>query len=98
MTVAKTAWLVGEACQQPVNRTLGAHRERSLLREQFELVEMSHQFIFRGPAHEVELDHLQGANGGLSPHPETDQEAGDDGQVDLDRDAVAAVGQQMTAT
>jgi hypothetical protein len=57
---------------------------------------MSHQFFFRGPAHEVELDHLQGANGRLAANPETDQQAGNDGQVDLDRDTIAAVGQQMT--
>src|ERR1022692_280876 len=57
---------------------------------------MRHQFFFRGPAHEVELDHLQGANGRLAANPETDQQAGNDGQVDLDRDTVAAVGQQMT--
>ena len=59
---------------------------------------MSQQFLFRGPVHEVELNHLQGANGWLPPYPETDEQTGDDGQVDLDRNAVLAVGQQMTAT
>ena len=59
---------------------------------------MSHQFLFRGPALEVELKHLQGANGWFPPHPETDEEAGNDGQIDLDRDTLWTVGQQMTAT
>src|ERR1700733_9891340 len=59
---------------------------------------MGRQFLFRGPAHEVELNHLQGANGRLAANPETDQQAGDDGQVDLNRHTVAAFGQQMTAT
>ena len=59
---------------------------------------MSHQFVFRGPAREVELNHLQGAKGWFPADPETDEQTGDDGQVDLDRDAVVAVGQQMTAT
>ena len=61
--------------------------------EWLELVEMSHQFVFRGPAYQVELNHLQSTNRGLPPHPETDQQTGDDGQVDLDLNAVAAVGQ-----
>ena len=58
---------------------------------------MSHQFVFRGPAHEVELDHLQRANRGFPAHPQADEQAGDDGQVDLDRDALMAVGQQVRA-
>ena len=37
---------------------LGAHREPGLLRERFYLVEMSHQFVFRSPTGEVELNHL----------------------------------------
>ena len=53
---------------------------------------MRHEFRFRGPASEVKLNHLQGAYGWLPPHPETDEEAGNDGQVDLDRDTVTAVG------
>ena len=52
---------------------------------------MSHQLFVRGPADEVELKHLQSANGWFPPGPETDQEAGDDGQVDLDGDAGTAV-------
>ena len=59
---------------------------------------MSHQFVFGGPADEVELDHLQRAAGWLPPRPETDKQAGDDGQVDLNGDAVAAVGEQVPAT
>ena len=59
---------------------------------------MSHQFLFGGPALEVELDHFQGPDGGLPPRPEADEQTGNDGQVDLDGDAVLAVGQQMTAT
>ena len=34
-------------------RPLGAHRERGLLRERFQLVEMSQEFVFRSPAGEV---------------------------------------------
>ena len=52
---------------------------------------MGHEFVFCGPAGEVELNHLQGANGWLTTHPETDEKTGDDSQVDLDLDAVGAV-------
>ena len=69
-----------------------------MLGERFKLLEMSHQFVFGSPAGEVELKHLQGANGWFPPHPETDEETGYDGQVDLNRDTVLAVGQQMTTT
>src|SRR5471030_3158225 len=59
---------------------------------------MSLQFVFRGPAHEVVLKHVKRASGGLAAGPESDQQARDDGQIDLDGDAVAVVGQQMAAT
>src|ERR1700730_5372712 len=60
----------------------GAHRERGLLRGRWELVEMSRQFRFAGPTLEVELDHLEGANAGFPSGPETEEQAGDDRQVD----------------
>jgi hypothetical protein len=63
-----------------------------LRRERFELVQISQQLIFRGPAGEVELQHLQCANGGFPPDPKTDQQTGDDAQVDLDRHAVGTIG------
>src|SRR5260370_36855049 len=98
VAAAKMALPVGVAMKQPGLRGLGAHREPGLLRERFKLVEMSHQFVFGSPAGEVELNHLQGANGWVPTHPKTDKEAGDDGQGDLNRNAALAFGQQMTAT
>src|SRR5579863_1159553 len=98
VAAAKMARWAGVAWARLGSRRLGAHRERGLLRERFELFEMSYQFVFRGPTGEVELNHLQSANGWFAPYPKTDEETGNDSQVDLDGDAVAAIGQQMTAT
>src|ERR1700693_2621333 len=62
------------------------------------MLQMSHQFLFRGPAREVELQHLQSAKGWFAPGPQANEQTGNEGQVDLDRDAVQTVGQQMTTT
>ena len=59
---------------------------------------MGRQFRFAGPTLEVELDHLQGADAWFASRPEGDEQAGYHGQVDLNRDALLAERQQMTAT
>jgi hypothetical protein len=64
----------------------------------FESVDVRLQFLGRGQAAEVELQHLPGPLGRLLAGPQTDEQAGDDAQVDLDGDAVAAGGQEMLAT
>jgi hypothetical protein len=61
-------------------------------------MEMSRQFLKSGPAGEVELNHLQSAFGWLASDPDADQEARDDGQIDLDGDTILAIGEQMPAT
>ena len=60
-----------------------------------QLVDMLLQFFFAGQAREVELKHFQRPLGRLFAGPQANQQAGDDAEVQLNRDAVGAGGQQM---
>ncbi len=55
-----------------------------------QLVDVLLQFLFTGEAREVELEHLQGPFCRLLARPQADEQAGDDAQIQLDRDAVGA--------
>src|SRR5262245_4157932 len=59
---------------------------------------MSRKIRLAGPALEVELNHVQGADARFATRPQTDEETGNHGQVDFHGDALRAVRQQMTAT
>ena len=59
---------------------------------------MSFQFVGRGPVHHVEAEHLVCALRRFAAGPEGDEQAGDDGAVRLDFDAVLIVAEQVTAT
>jgi hypothetical protein len=64
----------------------------------FKPADVLQQFFDRGQAAEVELQHLPGSLGRFLASPKADEQAGDDGQVDLDGDAVLAGGQQVLTT
>ena len=57
---------------------------------------MGFQFVGRGPALDVEAEHLVRALGRFAAGPEGDQQAGDGRAVGLDFDAVLIVAEQMT--
>ena len=60
-------------------------------------VDMGDQLRLTGPPTEVETQHLIGAFGRRAPNPQTDQEAGDQGHIDLDPDAVGRLAEQVAA-
>ncbi len=53
-----------------------------------QLGDVSQQLLFAGQAAEVEAEHLKGPLGRLAAGPQTDQQAGDDCQVDLNRNSI----------
>src|SRR5215813_142729 len=64
---------------------------------QMQAVNMSDQFSFRGPATEVEAQHLIRALGRCSSDPQADQQARNKGCIHLDADPVEPLAQQMPA-
>ena len=60
-----------------------------------QLGDVSQQFLFVGQAAEVEAEHLKGPLGRLVAGPQTDEQAGDDCQVDLNRNSILAMRDQM---
>ena len=63
----------------------------------FQFIQVTHQFVFAGPADEVETDHLVGAERRLAAGPQADQQAGDDGTIGLNLNAVLLAAQQTPA-
>ena len=58
---------------------------------------MGEQFLFTGPAAEVEAQHLVGALGRFLARPQADEQAGDQRQVHLDFHPVGRGAQQVPA-
>src|SRR2546429_2569902 len=64
---------------------------------QMQAVNMGDQFRFRGPATEVETQHLIGALGGRPSDPQADQQTRNKGRIHLDAHPVEPLAQQMSA-
>jgi hypothetical protein len=63
-----------------------------------QFVDVLLQLLFAGHAREEKVQHFQGSLGRLLAGPQADEQAGDDAQVQLDRDAVLAGGEQVATT
>ena len=61
-------------------------------------VDMGNQLRFTGPSAEVETKHFVRAFGGRASDPQTDQQAGDQGHIDLDPHAIGTLAEQMATT
>ncbi len=76
-----------------VGSVSGHRRSRRLLGGVgVEFADVLQQFFDRSHAAEVELQHFPGPLGRLPAGPQTDEQTGDDAQVDLDGHAVLAGG------
>jgi hypothetical protein len=67
-------------------------------RLEMQTLNMRNHFGSTGPATEIEAEQLVGAFGGGPPYPQTNEQAGDEGHIDLQMDAVRALTEQMAAT
>jgi len=59
--------------------------------------EMGDQLRLTGPPAEVETEHLIGAFGRRAPDPQADQQAGDQGHIDLHPHTIGRLTQQVSA-
>lgn len=59
---------------------------------------MIFDFVGRGPAAQVQAEHLVSRLGRLGVRPESDQQCGDDGEIDLQRHARGAVADQVPSS
>jgi hypothetical protein len=64
----------------------------------FQAQQMPLQFLQAGPALQVELEHFPGPFGRLAAGPHDNQQAGDQGHVDLDGNTVGVGSQQVPTT
>ena len=76
---------------------LGVFASGLLLFLLVQLLQVRDEFSFTRPPLEVQAQHLESPLGRLVAGPLHDQQAGDQGQVDLDPHAVLAGGQEMLA-
>src|SRR5438093_11134628 len=67
---------------------------RSFLMQPFE---MGDQLRLTGPTAQVETEHLIGAFGRRAPDPQADQQAGDQGHIDLHPHTIGRLTQQVSA-
>ena len=67
---------------------------RSFLMQPFE---MGDQLRLTGPTAQVETEHLIGAFGRRAPDPQADQQAGDQGHIDLHPHPIGRLTQQVSA-
>src|SRR6266446_8798983 len=59
--------------------------------------EMGDQLRLTGPTAQVETEHLIGAFGRRAPDPQADQQAGDQGHIDLHPHTIGRMTQQVSA-
>ena len=81
-------------------QTIGRRRHRGLFRFfglRFESGELLHQFIFVRPAHQVKFHQLQNCFVRFEAHPDRNQQARDDRDIQLKLQAVLTVADEMAA-
>ena len=64
-------------------------------RDEFLFLQMCSDFLQRGPTLKIELQHLPGSLGRLTSRPQDDEQAGDQGGVDLQGNAVLRCRQEL---
>ena len=80
---------------QSIRSSSGGRRSPDFQRDEFLFLQMCLDFLQRGPTLKIELQHLPGSLGRLTSRPQDDEQAGDQGGVDLQGNAVLRCRQEL---